>query len=72
MRRRLFSLAAAFGLLAATLIAPTFASVPARTCEECREYCNLIPMHPDDCREMYCPGCPSTSTSVPGGSGAWG
>ena len=64
MRRRLFPLVAAFGLLATSLTFPTVAT--SGSCEECRETCNSIPMATEDCLELYCPGCASPSAPVGG------
>jgi hypothetical protein len=74
MKRRALFLAATLGLVAASLSQPTVATdlgltpghptVPATSCEECRANCNLIPMHPDDCIDMYCPECAGTTTPV--------
>lgn len=65
MKRRLFSLAVAFGLVAACLAYPTSA---ADSCDECRAECNDIPMAREECLEMYCPEC--AGASLTGGSQA--
>jgi hypothetical protein len=63
MKRRLFSLVVASGLVAASLTHPI--AVPD-SCEECREECNNIPMDPDECLQLYCPECAGTSTPMGG------
>lgn len=75
MKRRALFLAATLGLVAAGLSQPTAANDlvlhpgsptwPASSCEQCRANCNLIPMHPDDCIDLYCPECAGTATPTP-------
>lgn len=60
MSRRMFSLAAVLGLLAASLSYPAVSAVAASSCEECADRCNQIPMDPEDCRQLYCPDCAGT------------
>jgi hypothetical protein len=57
MRRRAFSLAAAVGLLAASLLYPAVSPIAKASCEECADQCNQIPMDPEECLQMYCPDC---------------
>ena len=68
MKRRLW-LAAALGLVAASLSTATpnpshiGTPVTSSSCDQCRADCNLIPMHPDDCIQQYCPECATVSTA---------
>lgn len=63
MKRRMFFLAVALGLLAMGLIHPTFATAQD-SCEECASMCNNIPMDPDDCLRLYCPECAGSSSPI--------
>jgi hypothetical protein len=55
MKRRVFSLVAALGLVIASL--PDHPTVIASSCDECKEECASIPMEPQACREWRCPEC---------------
>lgn len=66
MRRRVFSLAAGFALVAASLLHPAVSPVAAGSCEECAESCNQIPMDPDECLQLYCPECAGSSSPTSG------
>jgi hypothetical protein len=69
MRGRLLLLVVALGLSAMGLAQTTRAG----DCEECVEYCSTIPMDPQECLELYCPGCASASlptSPTPAGPGA--
>jgi hypothetical protein len=59
MTRRLLLLALSLGLLTTSLASRPTA---AMDCEECASYCNTIPMDPNDCRDLYCPGCATVGT----------
>lgn len=63
MRRRVFSLAAGFGLVAASLLHPAVSPIAVSSCEECADRCNQIPMDPDECLQLYCPECAGSSSS---------
>jgi hypothetical protein len=63
MKRRLFSLAVAFGLVAASLPYPISA---VDSCEECWEECNNTPIDPDECLQMNCPECAGPSSPTGG------
>jgi hypothetical protein len=56
MTRRLLLLALSLGLL------PASRPAVALDCEECASYCNNVPMDPNDCRDLYCPGCADIGT----------
>ncbi len=58
MKRRVLLLTVALGLLSTSL---AYSRVPVAkdSCAECAAKCNMIPMDPEDCRQLYCPECPS-------------
>jgi hypothetical protein len=65
--RRLLSLAAAIGLLTLGL---SSAPVTASSCEECEEYCGMIPMETGECLRLHCPECAGgASVNVAGPKG---
>ena len=61
MKRRALLLTVALGLLSASL-AYSSGPVTKNACAECAAHCNMIPMDPEECRQLYCPECPSFSS----------
>ena len=63
MTRRMLLLALSLGVLTASLT-PTTPPTDKSTCEECAAYCNMIPMDPTECLQLYCPHCVEAGSGV--------
>jgi hypothetical protein len=62
MTRRMLLLALSLGVLTASQM-PTPPTAQS-TCEECAAYCNMIPMDPTECLQLYCPHCVDAGSGV--------
>ena len=63
MTRRMLLLALSLGVLTASL-PPPIPPTAKSTCEECAAYCNMIPMDPTECLQLYCPHCVDAGSRV--------
>jgi hypothetical protein len=63
MTRRMLLLALSLSVLTTSLTPPTPPTAKS-TCEECAAYCNMIPMDPTECLNLYCPGCADAGSDV--------